>query len=215
MTVTEVLEHASTLLGDANKIFFIDDVLLPFVKEAHLEIQNDLVANGFRPFEILSTVITLPANATEIPVPPPDLFLVQKIEEANVGSADFFPVFERSWEPNVQPSTTLQFWSFREGKVRFVGATQDRSIKLYYLKADAGTVSGAGSIINLTNALPIYSARVAYLAAQFKARNKEAAKALLGLYAQRLATYLTIEIKSQQGVTHRRKPYTTKRYAIS
>lgn len=215
MTVTEVLENAAVLLGDANKIFFVDDVLLPFVKEAHLEIQNDLIANGFRPFEILSATVTLPAGSTALSVPPQDLFIVQKIEEAAPGSNNFSQMIERPWEPNVSPSTTLQYWVFRQAKIQFLGATTDRDIKIYYIAGNAGAVSGAGSQINLINALPLYSARVAYLAAQFKGRNKEAAKALLGLYAQRLISYLIIEIKSQQGVTYRRRPYSTKRQSIT
>ena len=215
MTVTEILENAAVLLGDANKIFFVDDVLLPFVKEAHLEIQNDLIANGFRPFEILSTVILVPANATELAIPPQDLFIVQKIEEAAVGSQNFVQLVERAWEPNAPPSTVLQYWVFRQNKIQFLGATQDRNVKIYYISQNAGVISGASSSINLTNALPIYSARVAYLAAQFKGRNKEAARALLGLYGQRLVSFVTIEIKSQQGVTYRRRPYSTKRQAIT
>jgi len=215
MTVNEVLESVAVLLGDANKIFFVDDVLLPFVKAAHLEIQNDLIANGFRPFEVLSVVITIPANSKVIPVPPDNLFVIQKIEEAAVGSTDFVQMHERAWEPNTVPSTVLGSWVFRESKVQLIGATVDRDIKLYYIANNVGTISGAGSTINLTNALPVYAARVAYLAAQFKGRNKEAARALLGLYGQRLVSYITIEIKSQQGVTYRRRPYSTKRQAIT
>ena len=215
MLVSEVLEGASTLLGDSNKIFFTDNVLLPFVKEAHNEIQNDLILNGFRPFEIISIVINIPALATTIQTPPSDLFLVQKIEECSPGGTDFIEMMERSWEPNVKPTTILQFWSFRENRVNFLGCTQSRDIKLYYIKSNAGTVGSAASNINLTNALPVYSARVAYLAAQFKGRNKDAAKNLSNLYLNRLIVYLGIEVKSQQGVTFRRRPFTTKRWAIT
>jgi hypothetical protein len=215
MLVSEVLAGAKTLLGDSNSIFFTDDVLIPYVKEAHSEIQNDLILNGFRPFEVISIVINIPANTKEIPVPPADLFLVQKIEEANPGGTDWMEMMERSWEPNVTPSTILQFWAFRGYKVQFVGCTQSRDIKLYYLSQNAGVVGSAASNINLTNALPVYSSRVAYLAAQFKGRNKDAAKNLQQLYLNRLIVYLGIEVKSQQGVTYRRRPYTTKRWAIT
>lgn len=215
MLVSDILVGAGTLLGDSNKIFFTDAVLLPFVKEAHLEIQNDLILNGFRPFEEISTIINIPALAKTIPVPPTDLFLVQKIEEASPGGTDFIEMMERSWEPNVQPSSILQFWAFRENAVQFVGCTQARDIKLYYIKTDAGVVGSPASNINLNNALPVYSARVAYLAAQFKGRNKDAAKNLQQLYLNRLIVYLGIEVKSQQGVTFRRRPFTTKRWAIT
>lgn len=211
MTVQEVTDGAAALLGDAAKLTWTDDILLPYVKEAHQEIQNDLILNGFRPFEEISAVLTIPAGTTTLPVVSSiaDFFLPSKMEEANVGSTDFSWMIEKDWEPDIQPGTSLTYWAFRSNGVHFIGATQDRSLRLYYTRGTLGAVDAVTRILNINNAVPIYTAKTAYLAATFKGRNPKASLELKEIYGNRLATYLTIEAKNRQALVYRRRPYST------
>ena len=77
---------------------------------------------------------------------------------------------------------------------------------LRYYSLSAGVVNDVNSVVNLNNAVSMYAALTAYLAASFKGRNEKAANRLERLWLQRRDTYLGIEALNKQGVTHRRRP---------
>lgn len=210
MQISQVNQGAATLLGDPARNLWTDAVLTEYAKDAHNEIQNDLILNGMRPFETVSNPVTITAGSTSLSSIS-DLFLPISMKERAVGTTDWIPMVEKEFEPAIPPTSTLGYWAFRGNAIKFIGATQDREVLVQYYTLTMGTIVDVNSNINLNNAIALYSAKVAYLAAAFKGRNEKAATRLENLYDRRLATYIGIEVLNKQGVSHRRLPYQTKR----
>ena len=210
MQIALVTQEAASLLGDYARNIWTDVSIMDYVKSAHNQIQNELILNGMRPFQALSLVLPVAAGDKML-VTPQDLFLPISVEERTPGTLDWIPMTEREFEPSVQPMSTLGYWAFRGNNIVFVGCTSDREVQAKYYTLSAGIVNDVNSIVNLNNAISMYAALTAYLAASFKGRNEKAANRLERLWIQRRDTYLGIEALNKQGVTHRRRPYTTKK----
>jgi hypothetical protein len=211
MLISEVMQEAASLLGDYARIIWTDVSIIEYVKSAHNQIQNELILNGLRPFQALSTAITVPAGATDISALPANFFLPILLEERTPGTEDWLPMHEKEFEPTLKPTSSLGIWAFRGNDIKFIGATADREVLLKYYTLSTGTIADVNSVVNLTNAVSMYSALTAYLAASFKGRNEKAADRLERLWLQRRNTYLELEALNKQGVTHRRRPYTSKK----
>jgi hypothetical protein len=210
MQIGAVNQEAASLLGDYARNIWTDTSILEYVKSAHNQIQNELILNGMRPFQTLSAALPVPQGSLAL-VAPQDLFLPISLQERTPATADWIPMTEKEFEPSLQPTSSLAYWAFRNNEIKFVGCTTDREVLLRYYTLSAGTINDINSIVNLNNAISMYAALTAYLAAAFKGRNEKAANRLERLWIQRRDVYLGIEALNKQGVTHRRRPYTTKK----
>jgi hypothetical protein len=211
MLISDVMQEAASLLGDYARNIWTDVSIIEYVKSAHNQIQNELILNGLRPFQALSAVIPVPADSLKIPSLPTDFFLPILLEERTPGTENWIPMTEKEFEPTLTKVSSLGVWAFRGNEVVFIGSTSDREVMIRYYTLSTGTVNDVNSVIDLNNAVSMYAALTAYLAASFKGRNEKAANRLERLWLQRRNTYLDIEAQNKQGVTHRRRPYTTKK----
>ena len=210
MQIAAVNQEAASLLGDYARNIWTDASILEYVKSAHNQIQNELILNGMRPFQTLSAALPVAAGELAL-IAPQDLFLPISLSERTPASTDWLPMTEREFEPAFQPTSSLSYWAFRNNEINFLLCTVDREVLLRYYTLSAGTINDINSVVNLNNAISMYAALTAYLAASFKGRNEKAANRLERLWYQRRDTYLGIEAINKQGVTHRRRPYTSKK----
>lgn len=211
MLISDVMQEAASLLGDYARNIWTDISIIEYVKSAHNQIQNELILNGLRPFQALSAAIAVPAGDTTVSALPANFFLPILLEEREPGTDNWIPMQEKEFEPVLKPTSSLGVWAFRGNDIKFVGSTADREVLLKYYTLSAGVVNDVNSVIDLNNAVSMYAALTAYLAASFKGRNEKAADRLERLWLQRRNTYLELEALNKQGVTHRRRPYTTKK----
>jgi hypothetical protein len=216
MQISDVMQEAASLLGDYARNIWTDVSIIDYVKSAHNQIQNELILNGMRPFQTLSAVVQVPKDTMELANLPTDFFLPIDIQErtpagGGINDGNWIPMTEREFEPTAKPLSTLGYWAFRNNALKFAGSSADRELLLRYYSLSAGVVNDVNSVVNLNNAVSMYAALTAYLAASFKGRNEKAANRLERLWLQRRDTYLGIEALNKQGVTHRRRPYTTKK----
>lgn len=166
LLASEVMdESASVYLNDAAKIRWPYPILLPYLKSAISELQQELESNDLPPIHEISAVIPVAANTTVLPLPNDFVFPVS-LEERGQGGTRFTPMDELHWEPDADRGTELKNWVFREWKIQLLGATTPREVRLKYLRS-LSTIDSEGSPIEVPTAKGFLAARTAGLASQF------------------------------------------------
>ena len=220
-TLADITPRVRQRLNDSDAELFTDIVLLPYAQDACDELQLELELFGALILEEVSTPpITIPIytnwsitgvpqvlgyNTT--PALPADLLEPQRLEERLSGSTDMFvPMIARQWEPDILPSDSLRYWSWREQNINFIGATTLRDIKIYYLKRLLN-VTSITNVINVNNSQLFLTCRIAGMAARDIGENPTRADEL-DQEAEKMLNKLTrIGVKNKQRTRTRRRPF--------
>ena len=213
-TVASITPRIATRLNDPAQTSYTDPVLLPYIQDAADELQLELELNGSLVLEEISAAIIVPiwtgGPGTEqnlgalLPV---DMLEPQRLEERLSGSPDMFvPLIRRQWGPDILPTDSLRFWSYREQDIFFVGATTVRDVKIYYLRRDI-MILNTGSTIDVNNSQLFMINKSAALAARYIGENPTRATELDNEAAKHLNSVTRIGVKSKQGARTRRRPY--------
>lgn len=206
MLVNDILDEAAALLNDPTQKMYTDVILLPYVKRSFQDLQLQLHLEQVQVLNEISTVQEVNAGSTTLPSLPTDLIQPSKMEERLSGSTNSFsPMYEKQWEPNTTPGTSLVYWTWREQIINFIGATTKREVKLYYLKNLAAIVD-ANSVIPVSYCQPFMASRTAYYAAAFAGENPTKAKMLKDDADEAFEKLLTVEANRRQSMPVRRIP---------
>ena len=166
LLASEVMdESAKVYLNDSTRIRWPDTILLPYLRSAIGELQNELESNDLPPIYEISAVIPVLGGSTVLTLPVDFVFPVALSERAPNGTT-FQGMTEVTWEPDTPPSAELRYWSFRENIIHLLGATGNREVKLKYLRS-LNAIATENSIIEIANAKGFLAARTAGLASQF------------------------------------------------
>jgi hypothetical protein len=223
----DALALARALVNDTAASVFTDALLMPLLNSAYRGLQRELAENGV---SVLAEQqdIPLPVNGstgvtnTELsdvssPQLPTDCLMPHMLwERVTANSADVFVPMEKFTSGgsmlNLQPSSYLRLWEWREDKINLVGATQAITVRVRYEKILPQLTLG-------TDPVQIRSASdpLGYATAALAARSRGAralAADLLG--AAQLATEKLIQryIRPEQIKGRRRKPYGYRRRVI-
>jgi len=223
----DALALARALVNDTAASVFTDGLLMPLLNSAYRGLQRELAENGV---SVLAEQqdIPLPVNGstgvtnTELsdvssPQLPTDCLMPHMLwERVTANSADVFVPMEKFTSGgsmlNLQPSSYLRLWEWREDKINLVGATQAITVRMRYEKILPQLTLG-------TDPVQIRSASdpLGYATAALAARSRGAralAADLLG--AAQLATEKLIQryIRPEQIKGRRRKPYGYRRRVI-
>ena len=218
LTAEDVFDETRALLNDVSEQLFINSVLLPYLNKAYDEMQeifeeNDIPVQSQR----TSPAITVPANTTQIvydavgPAPslPDDLLFPVRMWERDVGSTsegDWIMMVPKRWEPLVQKTTTLQFWTWRKEQIFLVGATQAREVKIDYKQQLVPITAGADDMTPF-RAKTFLASRTALLASFMIGENETRAATLqqdAELAMKRLINRYTL---MRQDTPVRRRPF--------
>jgi hypothetical protein len=152
-TAGQITALVRSLLNDAAGNLFTDTVLLPYVNSAYRKAQrvlSNIQAGSFLTDNVLLVVPAIAAvdasaqvSITDATAPPnqlpTDLLTPVKIwERANLSSDDFIEMTDLTDHdglPSEPQGQTLRFWEWRADGIYFLGATQDRQIRLRYQKS--------------------------------------------------------------------------------
>jgi hypothetical protein len=223
----DALALARALVNDTAASVFTDALLMPLLNSAYRGLQRELAENGV---SVLAEQqdIPLPVNGstgvtnTELsdvssPQLPTDCLMPHMLwERVTANSADVFVPMEKFTSGgsmlNLQPSSYLRLWEWREDKINLVGATQAITVRMRYEKILPQLTLG-------TDPVQIRSASdpLGYATAALAARSRGAralAADLLG--AAQLATEKLIQryVRPEQIKGRRRKPYGYRRRVI-
>lgn len=206
MLVSEVTADAGALLNDPSQLTWTNTVLLPYYQKAFRELIEVLENHSVPILKEVSTLTTVTAGETSITTIT-DIRTPLTLWERASGSSDLFTKMkETEWEPEIDLTTELRYWNWREGTVVFPGATTDRQVKLLYIKTldAAATVNSA---ITIPEARTYLASRTAAIAAALAGGNFERAAALDSDSQEALWRVVNSMVKSMQALPARRRGY--------
>ncbi len=216
----DALNLARALVNDSAGAVFADTLLMPLLNSAYRGLQRELAENGVsvmveqQDIELDPDPTTGVTN-TEIsdvssPQLPADCLMPHMLwERAAANTTDVFIPMEKFTSGggmlNLQPSSYLRLWEWREDKVNLIGATQSITVRIRYEKLLPLLTLGTDpvQIRSATDALGFATAALA-------ARSRGAralAQDLLG--TAQMATEQLIEryVRPEQIKGRRRMPY--------
>jgi hypothetical protein len=221
----DTLNLARALLNDSSGAVFTDSLLMPLLNSAYRGLQR--AENGV---SVLAEQQDIEMDAdpgtgmtnTELsdvsdPQLPTDCLVPHQLwERAAANTADVFVPMEKFMSGggmlNLQPSTYLRLWEWREDKINFIGASQSITVRLRYEK-------NLPQIILGTDPVQIRSATdpLAFATAALAARSRGARALAQDLLADaQMATENLIEryVRPEQLKGRRRMPYSYHRRTI-
>ena len=223
----DALNLARALVNDAAGAVFTDTVLMPFLNSAYRGLQRELAECGVsviaeqQDLELDTDPVSgvTPTEISDVSNPqlPTDCLAPHMLwERATANTTDVFVPMEKFTSGgsmlNLQPSTYLRLWEWREDKINLVGATQSITVRIRYEKVLPLLTLG-------TDPVQIRSATdpLAFATAALAARSRGAralAQDLLG--TAQMATENLIEryVRPEQLKGRRRMPYSYHRRVI-
>jgi len=223
----DALDLARALVNDAAGAVFTDTLLMPLLNSAYRGLQRELAENGVSVLAeqqdvALATDPTSGVTPIEIsdvssPQLPTDCLAPHKLwERATANTTDVFVPMEKFTSGgsmlNLQPSSYLQLWEWREDKINLIGATQAITVRIRYEKVLPLLTLGTDPVQIRSATDPLGFATAALAARSRGAR--ALAQDLLG--AAQMATENLIEryVRPEQTKGRRRMPYSAHRRII-
>jgi hypothetical protein len=216
----DALSLARALVNDTAGAVFTDTLLMPLLNSAYRGLQRELAEVGVSVLaeqqdldlepDPVSGVTQTEISDTSSPQLPTDCLVPHMLwERATALTTDVFVPMEKFTSGggmlNLQPSSYLRLWEWREDKVNLIGATQAITVRIRYEKVLPELTLG-------TDPVQIRSATdpLAYATAALAARSRGAralAQDLMG--AAQMATENLIEryVRPEQVKGRRRMPY--------
>jgi hypothetical protein len=218
---------ARALLNDSAGVVFTDTLLLPLLNSAYRGLQRELSENGVSvlaeqqdielDLNISNGVTNTEISDVSSPQLPTDCLVPHMLwERATPNTTDVFVPMEKFMSGgdmlNLQPSTYLRLWEWREDKINLIGATQSITVRVRYEKVLPLLTVGTDPVMIRSSTDPLAFATAA-LAARSRGQRALAAD-LVG--AAQMATENLIEryVRPEQLKGRRRRPYGYRRRVI-
>jgi len=216
----EALNLVRALLNDSGGVVFTDSLLMPFLNSTYRGLQRELAESGVsvlaeqQDLDLAQDPTTGITN-TEIsdvssPQLPTDCLMPHTLwERAAANTTDVFVPMEKFMSGggmlNLQPSTYLRLWEWREDKINLIGATQAITVRVRYEKILPELTLGTDPV-QIRSATDVLGFATAALAARSRGA-RALAQDLLG--AGQMATEKLIEryVRPEQIKARRRRPY--------
>lgn len=218
LTAKQVMDRVAPLMNDSAKDVYTYTAQLPYLGMALDELMEEFQLNGIPVTQKTSALINVAVGVTEIapaegtaPNYPSNLVEIVQIWERLQGSSEqFIPVKKRDFLPHyVQKVDSLIVWAWNEQKIKFLGATTAREVKLDYIFAlfpDIDTMN-ENTVIGIINARSYLQYRTAGLCAEYIGENETRAASLNAAAVAAIYRSMGISIKAKQQVVHRRRPF--------
>lgn len=207
MNASEVMDEAAVLLNDYNKSIFGYDKLLPLLRKAYNQVEDEFALNSIPLMLEASNATTITAGNTVITSPTDMLFPISIEERAPGGTdKDYRPMDETSWEPLISQTEQLRYWTFREGEIKTVGATSSREVLIRYVK-DFPSLNDNNTAIAHRKMKTALAAKTAELASAVVGGATEKTLYLRADYDAAVNRLIAIYVRSLQSLPIRRRPY--------
>lgn len=208
------LEPCRLALNDIDEENFDDARLIPFMAMAMRELVGKLELNEIPSYNEISAVIPVNAGAVTLTLPSDYRTPIKLEERARNDTSNLFePMYRREWEPNAFPQSSLIYWVDREDTIKFLGATSDRDVRLYYqtVGQPISSVNSVITVIGLENCLGLLTAK---LFAALGLRNMELATFIDGLFKEQWYEFSARRVKQGQDRPVRRPSFRDRNRAI-
>lgn len=223
----DALNLARALLNDTAGAVFTDALLMPLLNSAYRGLQRELAENGVSvlieqqdldlELDPASGVTNTEISDASTPQLPADCLMPHMLwERATANTTDVFVPMEKFTAGgsmlNLQPSSYLRLWEWREDKITLIGATQAITVRMRYEKILPAVTLGTDPIQIRAAIDPL-----AFATAALAARSRGARALAQDLLATaQMATENLIEryVKPEQTKGRRRRPYGFRRRIV-
>lgn len=210
-TAAEVMDRAAALLNDTNKTLYTYAAMLPYLNMAIDELLETMQQHNINTTNEVSAVIELDTGSVSLTLAqlPPDLIEIRNLYERDRDGldTDWVLLEKRSFLRTNPVGNQLREWVFQDNEIRFIGALGNKDIKLEYIAKIQAPALNEDARINLLNSLTYLAAQTAGYCAEFIGENPTRASSLYGRASAALDRLLGINIKSNQGIVTRRRPF--------
>ena len=213
------LAEAQALLNDVAKTIWTDAVLLPYLQKSHRELQVLLWESGIDAIKEITAIKSVAADATDLGGDLPSNIIVpltlKERSDSSTSDRDWIDVAETDPLPDIEPTTSIQYWAWRGEIIEFIAPTTARKIKLRYLKGLSSVTSGASPIGFIFGEMYL-GPRLASIAVESVGNSTRADELRkdAGIWIPKI---IASNVKGGQSVPTRRIPYrrSFRRYIIS
>lgn len=223
----DALNLARALVNDSAGVVFTDTLLMPLLNSAYRGLQRELAENSVSVLAEQQDLDLEPdptsgITSTEIsdvssPQLPTDCLMPHMLwERASANTADVFVPMEKFTSGgsmlNLQPSSYLRLWEWREDKINLIGATQGIMVRVRYEKILPLLTLGTDPV-QIRSATDVLGFATAALAARSRGA-RALAQDLIG--AAQMATENLIQryVRPEQTKARRRMPYGNRRRIV-
>jgi len=223
----DALSLARALLNDTAGAVFTDALLMPLLNSAYRGLQRELAENGVSVLieqqdldlepDPASGITSTEISDASSPQLPSDCLMPHMLwERATPNTTDVFVPMEKFTSGgsmlNLQPSSYLRLWEWREDKINLIGATQAITVRMRYEKVLPELTLGTDPIQIRASIDPL-----AFASAALAARSRGARALAQDLLATaQMATENLIEryVRPEQTKGRRRRPYSSHRRVV-
>lgn len=214
-TGTEIANEARGVY--LNSSAFTDASLLPIINMVFRQIQDKLITNGSTKFVGYFSPITVTAGDTDIPEGgaagelPTNFHSPISLQERAVGATSYTPMKEKLVLPDLTQQPELLYWQWADDRIKLIGATSDREVRIYGNKF-LPELSAIGDSIALGFTKGYIAARVASIAAASIGQNQTKADSIRVVADELEHTVLSTIARKNQSLPVRHLPYSRRMY---
>jgi hypothetical protein len=223
----DALNLARALLNDSAAAVFTDTLLMPLLNSAYRGLQRELAENGVSVLTEQQDIEMDPDPTTGItstelsdvssPQLPTDCLAPHMLwERATANTTDVFIPMEKFTSGgsmlNLQPSSYLRLWEWREDKINLIGATQSITVRVRYEKILPELTLGTDPVMIRSATDPL-----AFATAALAARSRGAralAQDFLGTAQMAIENLIDRYVRPEQVKGRRRQPYSYHRRIV-
>lgn len=222
LTAAQVMDRSASLMNDTPKSTYTYVAQIPYLNMAIDELQEYFELNNVPITNQTSVVIQVNVGVTQInpkvgyppntfPTYPADLVEIQGLyERLKTSNEPFVPMTQREFLPHLLddlPVSSLIYWIWQDQRIKFIGATTNRDVKLDYIKKIFPDQLVETSSIGIINARSFLYFRTAALCSQFIGENPTRASELNTFAVAALERVTGISVKGKQSIITRRRPF--------
>ena len=210
-----MLDEARVLLNDQGAKLYRNSVILPILRKAYRELQQNLADNGVSVSREQSANIAIPAASVTIEfgtAPPPELpstlLYPISLQEKISGEDDknFIPMTERTWLESQDMEERLRFWSWRDDTIQLIGSTVATVVRIRFWGSLTAIVDDTTNV-PILDSETFLAARTAAIAAFVIGGSSEKADPLQSDADVALDLLLSRAVKNRQNQPTRRRRF--------
>jgi hypothetical protein len=223
----DALSLARALLNDTAGAVFTDALLMPLLNSAYRGLQRELAENGVSVLieqqdldlepDPTSGITNTEISDASSPQLPSDCLMPHMLwERATANTTDVFVPMEKFMSGgsmlNLQASSYLRLWEWREDKINLIGATQGITVRMRYEKILPEVTLGTDPVQIRAATDPL-----AFATAALAARSRGAralAQDLLGTAQMATENLIDRYVRPEQVKGRRRRPYSYHRRIV-
>lgn len=214
-TAGSVMDSAAALLNDVAKQKYTYAVQLPYLRIALKDLRELFELNNIPVTQKTSAVLTVGDGITSIgfatnPALPTDLVSIEKLWERESGIGNFVPMTLVNLLPKWDSAETIsafRIYVWQNNFIKILPSSRDNDIQIDYIAQLFNTIIDENTNIGVVNGESFLHFRTAALCAKYIDEDTNRSNDLNGEAGGALERGTGIEVKSQQGIITRHKPF--------